>query len=1035
MRFGVLGPLVVWDDSGAPLDVGGRQPRTVLSALLYARGGEVSTDGLVDVLWGDDPPTSAINTIHSYISRLRRVVSASGGAELVLHDGGYRLVVDPEQVDVDRFERLVADGQAQIGAGHVREARQRFASALELWRGDAFPELADHGPSLGEIARLDELRLATLDARLDADLSLGRHAPIVAELHAVVAEHPYHEPFAAKLALALYRSDRQVDALDVVRDASRRLREELGVSPGRQLVELETAILNQDCSLDAPRSVDARPEALAVGAEDAPSTFVGRRDEFRRLRSAFHAANTEGRIVVIEGEPGIGKTRLASELERHAAALGSSCAWGRNDESGTAPALWPWLAVIRQLAAVAPDRAHGVIALLEHEAPMIGGRGPVVRYQCFDAVAELLETTGELSRPMLVVLDDLQWADATSLHLLQFLAQRPLSGVCIVATVRPSDLGQNDDLTTTLSTIARRSGTEHLRLEGLDRDEIATLANMIAPGTETDGVVDELHETAGGNPFYAIELARLLARSGDFTGGIPSTIRDTVRRRLAGFPEPTMRLLELAATIGREFSMSLLASAADEPVSVCANTLEPALRRRILISSGPATPDLLAFGHALIRQVLLDGVSDLRRADLHLKVADALDEGSTNPDTAEILAEHLWRSVLIGDRNRAADALEAAAEVAIRRVAYPTAESLLHRSTKLRRTGGGSDARQRAELRALMRLLEVMQATRYFSGTDRDVLARAEELAERADLHDVVRTLQWYDWSSLAVAADAARHDGPSERFFERWIRDERPEVRAMAHAVRGVGRWSAGRIVDAIESFDAARTLIAQAPAPADAFEAESRLVMHTFSLWNHAAHGDQHVHDVFDGYRKLLDTWPELAAPSICGFASSLASVLGCWEDLAFFVEQTTRADPNAQFAFWGGQAMMYRAMLTARTGDIDDGLALFTEGRHRYRSVGARSALPSFEAIMGEIAIAHGRPTEGSELVATARRRLTATREHWNESIVATAEAAVAKTSGSTRRMAERLDTAARVAAEQGAAAFVDRANRRARDLQTT
>lgn len=243
-------------NANRPPVLGGPKQRAVLAALLLHRGEIVSTDRLIDELWGDRPPASAAKTVQVYVSNLRK---ALGDGVLVTRGRGYVLEAEHGQVDVDRFETLVTEGRDALRAGDAQLASDRLRQALALWRGPALADFAYEPFAQGEAARLEEERLAALEDRIDADLALGRHAELVGELDALVREHPLRERLHAQLMLALYRSGRQADALERYQRARRERIDELGIEPGRELQELERAILAQDPALGGVRRQLPRP--------------------------------------------------------------------------------------------------------------------------------------------------------------------------------------------------------------------------------------------------------------------------------------------------------------------------------------------------------------------------------------------------------------------------------------------------------------------------------------------------------------------------------------------------------------------------------------------------------------------------------------------------------------------------------------------------------------------------------------------------------------------------------------------------------
>ena len=248
MQYRVLGSLEVLD-RGQEIPLGGAKQRAVLAILLLHAREVVSVDRLVDELWADRPPDTATKTVQVYISRLRK---ALGDDRLLTRGPGYVLELDPEQLDANQFERLAADGRAALARGDAGAASDLLRQALALWRGPALADFTYDGFAQTEIARLEELRLGALESCFDAELADGRQAALIPELETLVRHHPSRERLREQLMLALYRSGRQREALDSYQDARRELAEELGLEPGRELQDLQQAILAQDPALDPP---------------------------------------------------------------------------------------------------------------------------------------------------------------------------------------------------------------------------------------------------------------------------------------------------------------------------------------------------------------------------------------------------------------------------------------------------------------------------------------------------------------------------------------------------------------------------------------------------------------------------------------------------------------------------------------------------------------------------------------------------------------------------------------------------------------
>jgi YVTN family beta-propeller protein len=271
MDFRILGPLEAWDGSRR-IPLGGAKQRAVLAMLLLHVNETVSRDRLIDALWHDRPPATALHTLETYISRLRRMLFPVGEPpRLVTHPPGWELRLDPELVDLYRFERLVRVGRHALAAGRPEEGAERLRTALALFRGAPLDDLAFFSFTRAEIDRIEEARLGALEERVEADLPCGLHADLIPELQALVDKHPYRERFRAQLMLALYRSGRQADALTLYSRTRRQLTEDLGVDPGPELQRLVQAILQQEQWLDLPDDRHDLGWTSSGGASARPS--------------------------------------------------------------------------------------------------------------------------------------------------------------------------------------------------------------------------------------------------------------------------------------------------------------------------------------------------------------------------------------------------------------------------------------------------------------------------------------------------------------------------------------------------------------------------------------------------------------------------------------------------------------------------------------------------------------------------------------------------------------------------------------------
>jgi DNA-binding SARP family transcriptional activator/tetratricopeptide (TPR) repeat protein len=329
MRFGVLGPLTVQDDAGDLIDISARMPRTVLAALLMAPNRIVSVETLTVVLWGERPPASVANSLQNHVLRLRRLLGADNGGRIAAVVGGYRIEVAEGELDHQRFVDLAQRGRDLVVQGLWADAGPVLRGALQLWRGDPLADLPSEAFE-SDRRRLGELHLRTLRDRVHADLAVGRHEDVVAELAALTNQHPLVEGFHADLMLALYRCGRQAEALAAHQRLRRTLNDELGVDPGRELAELYQRILAHDPELAwraPPTGLLAvqgepgrgRPAQLPPDISD----FTGRAGELASLVRTLSGGpvSSAPRVCVITGPGGIGKTALAV----HAAGATAAC--------------------------------------------------------------------------------------------------------------------------------------------------------------------------------------------------------------------------------------------------------------------------------------------------------------------------------------------------------------------------------------------------------------------------------------------------------------------------------------------------------------------------------------------------------------------------------------------------------------------------------------------------------------------------------------------------------------------------------------
>ncbi len=676
------------DTVDGPVSIAARRPRSILAALALAPGVPTSADRLVDLVWGGDPPAGAHGTLHVYISGLRRVLEPDLAPRarptvLLTSDDGYRLALEPERVDAVAFSREVrarhgalAPLWSQLGSGpddgwpsreEVGAHVEALEAALRTWTGTAYADLGDHPAVLADRAALDELRATAEEDTALGLLALGEHAAVLAATEQAAARHPLRERSRCLQALALVRTGRQAEALEVLRAYRALLADELGLDPGPELRGLEQAVLRQDPALrvglvdrrrpsgEARTGGQAAQEAADVPPAGSPPAapagswgVVGRAAERRVLDDlvAAGAAGTPGCVLVV-GDPGTGKTRLVDDLVASAARRGTTVAVGRCSQDDGAPPLWPWFALLDGLGVEQPAELADPVdptSSPEQAAPL--GTGDVGAERAFavqDALARAVRRRAAQG-PVLLVVEDLHWADTRTLRALAHLVATlgPGDRVALVATrrARPLPVGALADLGVALT----RHGGRTLELAGLEPAEARQLVAAVAAagsGPSPDEV-DRWCERTGGNPFFLVELARLAAAPGTWRGEVPESVQVVVARRLADLPEATREVLLVSAALGREHSPLLLAHVGGWDALEVAEHLEPAEEAGIVHHRDDGR---LAFEHALTRDAVLAGATPARVARTHARIAHALARvpaGGLSPAQRAFDLAHHW---------------------------------------------------------------------------------------------------------------------------------------------------------------------------------------------------------------------------------------------------------------------------------------------------------------------------------------------------------------------------------------------------------
>lgn len=672
LAVAVLGPVTALRE-GVALELRGARQRTLLAALVLDAGQVVPSEVLVQRVWGDDLPAGPENALQQQVLKLRR---ALGKDHLTFEPPGYRLAVAEDAIDSVRFERLLESARVRV-PDDPESAGALLDEALSMWRGGAFADVAYEDWASGEVARLEELRLQAEELRAQTLLTLGRPGEAVASLERLIHADPLRERLRAMLMLALYRDGRQGDALTAYTTGRTRLVESLGVEPGAELRTLHDRILRQDPTLghaaggEAGRLAPPLPSALRRHATVA--TFVGREAELARLASAWTDASGGAlTCVLIAGEPGAGKTRLAAEHALAAASMGATVAYARGDEDDAAP-FGLFVTVLAQLAEVAPAdvleahaQEHG--GELGRLVPSLRARIPALpaprsadpdteRFRLREAAVAFIRAVAARA-PSLLVLDDIHWADRSTLSLLLHLLRGPDAPLLVVATCREVPGDVRPPLRMLLPDLLREPETTRLALDGLSEPDVIELVQrtLASDGDAAAALGREVHRETNGNALFATELVRHLAASGGLTRGlaleaagtgdlgVPAAIRDLVVQRLERIGPEAADTLVPATVIGLVFDAGLVARATGRQQADVLESLARARELALVFETGDE-PGRFSFSHAVIHAALAQSLGSGQRQLLHRRIADELTAlGATDAGALGEIARHRLES-------------------------------------------------------------------------------------------------------------------------------------------------------------------------------------------------------------------------------------------------------------------------------------------------------------------------------------------------------------------------------------------------------
>jgi DNA-binding SARP family transcriptional activator/pimeloyl-ACP methyl ester carboxylesterase len=701
LRLNLLGGFEARLESGAALAFRTQKAQALLAYLAVPAGQAHRRDKLAALLWGAMRDEQARTSLRQALYDLRKNLGTGAAA---LRTDGETVSLDPVtvQIDVTTFTGLAG-----------QETPESLERAALLYRGDFLEGFrVDEEPFeawlMEERERLRERALEALARGLSHQRHRGDLAAAVRTARQLLAIDRLQEPVHRTLMRLHAQLGQRAAALRQYQQCVTMLQRELGVEPELETKQLYQDILRQRTTLSAPSaspaaSATTRPSARAgLDSQPAETPLVGRNAPMAQMLGALRQVEGgAGQLLAILGETGIGKSRLVEELIVHAARERYRILAGRAYESDQILLFAPFVDAFRGhelardatlLEAIGPVWRAELSALLPWVAPPSGTPEPSERVdyrRLFECIARLLQQLSARA-PLLLVLEDLHWADELSVRLLAFLGRRVQSQrILIVLTAREEELADHPMLRRTLQDLSQERQLTSIQLPALSRSETAALVGLLAPArkaTPIESLGQQVWVATAGNPFMIVETMRGLQDGGEALA-LPQRVREVIGRRLERLAEGSRSLLRLAAVIGREFEFELVRRAAGLDEEAAARGVEELVRRRLLTARG----DHLDFAHDRIREVAYGELPPWRRRPLHCRVAETIEDLYTDRliDHWEVLAEHFERAERWA---KAADYYLSVAERARCRYAYTTAERSCRQAASA--AAKASDARE-----------------------------------------------------------------------------------------------------------------------------------------------------------------------------------------------------------------------------------------------------------------------------------------------------------------------------------------------------
>ena len=703
-----------------------RKATHLVKLLALSPGHRMHRDQLIDALWPEVDPDSALSSFHQALHAARRALepdrpARSSNSLLRLHQQVLSLEsADEVWIDAEAFQAAALDTRS---SGDL----ESYAAALSLYTGELLPE--DLYESWTQRAR-DSLRQLYLDLLLTtAQLQEERGAATEAieMLRSLIDADPLNESAYAALMQLHARSGRRDQAIRLYQQLSETLESELDAEPSPEVASLYARINSGE--LNAPTILTAQPVAPTPatsepGVQSAPvgglhvslsemaqqSGLVARQTELDLLQNAFETMlNVQGQIVLLAGEPGIGKTRLAEEFAHFAGVHGATVLWARCHEASGTPAFWPWSQIVRkslhdkaaeQLIVELGSGAASIAQVVPHIRSLLPDTpepanldSEQARFRFFDSVTTFLNRLSE-QHSLVLIIDDLHWSDRSSLMLLEFLTDEIASRrILLIGTYRDAEADASVPMIRTLERLNRSRATHRIQLSGFEIRDTAEFTRMVAGRPLPEDLVRTVYQRTNGNPFFLREVVQFLSDEGRDSDPsvlnrwgttVPIGVREAITLRLSQLSEETRTVLTDAAVIGDEFQFEVLARVRGLAEHRLLDLLEEAIALGVIIEDA-TVPDRFRFTHMLTQQALYEGLIGARRVRMHARVGDVIENltsSSADPPYAE-LAHHFSLAAPAGEAERAVNYLSKAGEQSMVRLAYSEAADQFRRTVEM----------------------------------------------------------------------------------------------------------------------------------------------------------------------------------------------------------------------------------------------------------------------------------------------------------------------------------------------------------------